>query len=432
MRYLTLPLLAFAVTAAAESNGAWTLDSCINYAVEHNLTVRSRQLEHASGELAVTEAKDRVLPQLSASASQSWNFGRGLTSENTYANRNTSMTGFNVGLQLPLFQGLSTVRQIDYAKTRLVQLVEQTEAAKDDVTLNVMAQYLQVLYCGELAGVAREQAEISRKMLRRQEELFEAGKVAEADVIQAKAQVARDELTVVTSDNDRNLALIDLARLLELRDVEGFDVAPLADDDRVLLHDADQVYAHALENNHSILAARKGIAVADKSISLARTGYIPRLSFNAGLGSSYYSLAGADNPSFSRQMRENFSKSLGFSLSVPIFDGFSTRNSIRRARVEKLSASLALEQQESQLFKDIRQAYYQAVAAAKKLEASRAAAESGKASLEAMTWKYEYGKANATEFEQAKTEYIKSLSETVQAHYELILRNRILEFYDRH
>ncbi len=425
-------MLAVAMSAAAESTTAWSLDSCINYAVEHNLTVRSHQLEYASGELAVTEAKDRVLPQLSASASQSWNFGRGLTSENTYANRNTSMTGFNVGLQLPLFQGLSTVRQIDYEKTRLRQLVEQTEAAKDDVTLNVMAQYLQVLYCGELADVAREQAQISRLMLQRQEELFEAGKVAEADVLQARAQVARDELTVVTSDNDRNLAIIDLARLLELRDVEGFDILPLADDDRALLLDANQVYEHALENNHSILAARYGITVADKNISLARTGYIPRLSFNAGLGSSYYSLAGADNPGFSRQMRDNFSKSLGFSLSVPIFDGFSTRNSIRRARVGKLSASLALEHQQSQLFKDIRQAYYQSVAAAKKLDASRVATESSKASLESMTWKYEYGKANATEFEQAKTEYIKSLSETVQARYELILRNRILEFYDRH
>lgn len=425
-------IVSAAFVFAAAASEPWSLDSCITYALDHNLTVRSRMIDRESGELAVTEAKDRFLPQLSASASQNWNFGRGLTSENTYANRNTSMTGFNLGLQLPIFEGLSTVRQIDYAKTRLRQLVEQTEAAKDDVTLNVIAQYLQVLYAGEIADVAREQAAISKVMLERQQALYDAGKVPEADVLQAKAQVARDELTVVTSENDRSIALVDLARLLELRDMEGFEVMPLEGDDKLLLLDADEVYAHALENNHSILAARQGITVAEKSIRVARTGYIPRLSFNAGLGSSYYSLAGADNASFSRQMRDNFSKTLGFSLQVPIFDAFSTRNSVRRARVERATASLALQQQESQLYKDIRQAYYQAVAAAKKLESSTVATESTKASLDAMTYKYEYGKANATEFQQAKTDYIKSLSETVQARYELILRNRILRFYDRH
>lgn len=431
MRTLFLSAAALAVALSANAE-VWSLDSCVNYAISHNLTIKSREIDHLSGEASLTEARDRVLPTLSAGASQSWDFGRGLTAENTYANRNTSMTGFNVGMQLPLFQGLSTWRQIELSKTRLTQLVEQVEAAKDDVTLNVIAQYLQALYTAELAGVAREQAEISRMMLSRQESLYEAGKVPEADVLQAKAQVARDELTCVTTDNDHSLALIDLARLLELRDVESFEVKPLEGDDKVLLLDAEQVYNHALANNHSILAQRRGIDVADKNISLARSGYLPRLSFSAGLGSSYYSLAGADNKAFAHQMRDNFSKSLGFSLQVPIFDAFSTRNSIRRARIEKQSASLALQQQESQLYKDIRQAYYQAVAAGKKLEAAVVATESSKASLDAMTYKYEYGKANATEFEQAKTEYIKSLSESVQARYELILRNRILRFYDRH
>lgn len=418
--------------AASASSATWSLDSCINYAIEHNLTVRSRIIEHSSGEQSLTEAYDRFLPNLSAGASQSWDFGRGLTSQNTYANRNTSMTGFNASLSLPIFQGLSTVRQIDYSRSRITQLLLQIEAAKDDVTLSVIAQYLQALYAAELTDVAREQVELSRQMLTRQQDLFDTGKVPEADVIQAKAQVARDELTLTTSDNDRIIALIDLAKLLELPDVEGFDIKPLDGDAYAPLLDPEQVYNNALANNNAILAARQGISVADRSISVARTGYIPRISFNAGLGSSYYSLAGADNASFSRQIRDNFSKSLGFSLQIPIFDAFSTRNSIRRARIDKTSAELQLQQQESQLFKDIRQAYYQATAAAKKLESSEIATEASRASLEAVTYKYEYGKANATEYQQAKTDYIRSLSETVQARYELILRNRILLFYNRH
>ncbi|MDE6581141.1 MAG: TolC family protein [Duncaniella sp.] len=423
--------LAFSAAAVAGAADTWSLDSCISYALDHNLQVRRQAIEQQSGELSVTEAYDRFLPQLSAGASQSWSFGRGLTSENTYANRNTTMTGFNANLSLPLFQGLSAIRQVDYARTRMLQIVEQTESMKDDITLNVIAQYLQVLYAGELVEVAREQAALSAKMLERQEALLEAGKVPEADVLQARAQAAADELTVVTSSNDRSLALIDLARILELDDVDNFDIAPLDGEARPRLIDADEVYRHALQSNHGILAARRGIDVAQKSISVAKTGYIPRLSFTAGLGSSYYSMSGVRSESFGSQMRDNFSKSLGFSLSVPIFDGFSTRNQVRRARVEELSATLALAEQESQLFKNIRQAYYQAISAAKKMEASKTATEASRAALEAITYKYEYGKANATEYEQAKTAYIKSQSETVQARYELLLRNRILLFYNK-
>ena len=427
----TIVSLTLGVAALCAGAHTWSLDSCINYALDHNLQVRRQAIEQQSGQLSVTEAYDRFLPQLSAGASQSWSFGRGLTSENTYANRNTSMTGFNANLSLPLFQGLSAIRQVDYARTRMLQIVEQTEAMKDDITLNIIAQYLQVLYAGELVDVAREQAALSAAMLRRQEDLLEAGKVPEADVLQARSQAASDELTVVTTTNDHRLALIDLARLLELDEVEGFDIAPLEGDAHPLIINADEVYNHALQSNHAILAARRGIDVAQKSISVAKTGYIPRLSFTAGLGSNYYSMSGARSASFGSQMRDNFSKSLGFSLSVPIFDAFSTRNQVRRARVDVLSASIALEEQESQLFKNIRQAYYQALSAAKKMEASATATEAAKAALDAITYKYEYGKANAIEYEQAKTTYIKSQSETVQARYELLLRNRILLFYNK-
>lgn len=192
----------------------------------------------------------------------------------------------------------------------------------------------------------------------------------------------------------------------------------------------DEVYSNAMASNHSILAARQGIVVADKAIDVARSGYLPRLNFSAGLGSSYYTVNGFDNAGFSRQMRDNFSKSLGFSLSVPIFDAFSTRNQIRRAKVQRVNAELELEQRQSTLYKDIRQAYCQAVAAERKFSASTVATEATRAALDAVTEKFNYGKANATEFEQAKSEYVKSRAEMVQAKYEMILRNRILAFYN--
>lgn len=427
--YILTAMLAGAAAVASAAE-VWTLDSCINYAVEHNINVRSRILQQRSAELEITEAKDAFLPQVSAGASQNFSFGRGLTAENTYANRNTQQTGFSADLSVPLFQGMSRVRRLDYAKSNLRTMVEQTEAAKDDITLNVISQYLQVLYYGEIYDVACHQLDLSNVEMERRKILFENGKIPELDLTQARSQVAQDELSKVNAANNRVLALVDLAQLLQLDDVEGFDIAPLGDGDMPLLS-AETVYENALVNNHAMRAARLGVEAAQKNISLAKSGYLPTLSFSAGLSTGYYRLAGENNSPFHRQMSTNFTKGLGFSLRIPLFDGFSTRNSVRRARIQELNSRLQLDDARQNLYRAIQQAYYQALAADKRRAAAGVALDATREALEAMTEKYNFGRANATEFEEAKTNYIKAASESVQARYEAMLRMRILEFYNR-
>lgn len=414
----------------SEAAEPWTLDSCINYAIAHNISVRQRDLDVTQGELAVTEAKDAFLPQLNAGASQNFSFGRGLTADNTYVSRNTSSTGWSVNLSVPLFQGLSAVRRLDYQKANLRTLIASARATRDDIELNVMTQYLQVLYAGEIHAVATEQVRLSRVELERRRELLDAGKIPELDLKQAESQLAQDELSEVNARNDRVLALVDLAQLLELTDMDGFDIVPLADS-RMPLLSADDVYRHALQYNNNIQARRLALDASRRNEALARTGYMPRLSFNAGLGSSFYNVHGEPNPTFGRQMRDNFNKSIGFSLSIPIFDAFSTRNSVRRAKVEAVNAQLQLDDAETRMFKTIQQAYYQAVAAEKKKASSAQALEATHAAMLAMQEKYNFGRANATEFEQTKTAYVKAAAESIQAKYEWLLRLRILSFYNR-
>nr|WP_303744735.1 TolC family protein [uncultured Duncaniella sp.] len=376
---LSALLISAALPAKAET---WSLDSCINYAIDHNLDVRSALIERYKGDLNVTEAKDRFLPTLSASAAQSWSFGRGLTSENTYANRNTSSTGFNVSFSLPIFQGLSALRQLRQAQANIHTLDLRVENAKDDVTLGVIAYYLQVLYSREIVSVRKEELRLAQTQLERQQILFEGDKVPEVDVLQAKSQVASSQVAVVNAENDYSLALVDLTRALELKGTEDFDVEPIdLDGELPRLASADEVYKNALNNNSGILAARSSVGLADHAISIAKTGYIPKLSFNAGLGSNYYTMSGMPSNSFGRQMRDNFSKSLGFSLNVPIFDAFNTRNQIRQARAQKLSAELELERQESNLLKTIRQAHSQAEGAEAQYRAGETAVTSAKAEI---------------------------------------------------
>lgn len=418
----------FALSVPAQAQVEWSLDSCINYAHQHNITVRMRDVDNITAEYGVTEAKDRFLPNVSGSVSQNFAFGRGLNSQNMYENRNTQNFGWQAYLSMPVFQGLAGVRRIDYAKANLAAVVEQYEAAKENVTLNVISQYLQVLLNKEVLAVAEEQVRLQTEEVKRQQELVDAGRVAELDLYQAQSQLAADQHTAATAANDYRLALVDLTQLLQLDSPEGFAVAPI-DLTEGVLPAVDDVFASALAVNHGVRAAHASEVAAERNTALARTGYIPTLSFNAGLGSSWYKVNGMSNPTFSSQMRDNFNKTIGFSLNIPIFDGFTTRNSVRRAKAAEVTARLQSEQTRSELYQSIQRAYYQAKGARSRLATGRVAAEAARLAMEAMREKYNYGKANATEFEQTKTAWFRANLEVVQGQYESTLRTYILRFY---
>lgn len=432
MRALAITLALAATTASAICYAAepWTLERCIDYAIEHNINVRQRALSADEGRLAVTEAQDRLLPTISGYASQNFNLGRALTSDNTYANRNTASTAFGAQLSLPLFQGLRVARSIEYSKTALKGLLEQVEAAKDDVTLNVISAYLQALYARELEVVYARQVEISTSELERRKVLLEAGKIPELDIYEATSQLRQDELNAVTAAGDTRLALLDLSQLLNLPADEPFDIAAL-DGDALPLLDPEEVYRRALVSNHAVRASVFDTEAADRNISVARAGYIPSLSFNAGLGTNYYRTTGVDNPTFSSQMRHNFAQSFGFSLSVPIFDGLQTRNAVRRATAQRTSAQLALDDTRARLYKSINQAYTQAVAAAERHSTAIAATEAAAAAFDAMEIKYNNGRATSTEYVTAKATYASAEARQLQAKYEMLLRARILDFYNK-
>lgn len=423
-------LVATGVAAAASAQEAWTLERCVDYAIEHNISVKNARLQVEQGEVEVTSAKNAFLPTLSANASEGVNFGRGLTADNTYANRNTSSFQWGAQASIPLFQGLSDVRQLAVARESLKKYILENASTCDDVTLNVISQYLQVLYAKEVEQSAQSQLSYSTFEVRRQQALVDEGKVAEANLYDAQAQQAQDSLTLVSSQNDVHVALVTLANLLQLASADGFDVAPI-NDATPAIPGPDVVYSRALERNNGVLAARQGIEVAKSQISLAKTGYIPRLSMDASVGSTYYTVAGMNNEPFGTQMRNNFSTYLGVRLSVPIFDAFSTRNNVSKARLGYKSAVLELDRRESDLYKAIQLAYTQAIGARDKYLASEVTLEKTTLSFSATREKYSLGRATPTEFEQAKNNLFRVEVQRIQAYYEYLLRYRILRFYEQ-
>lgn len=296
--------------------------------------------------------------------------------------------------------------------------------------MNVISQYLQALYASEVLRVARINLEISKNELMRRRELLAAGKIPELDIFEAEAAVSNDELSVTQAANDSVLAVLELSQLLNLPDAEDFEIQPL-EDGKPFIEEPETVFANAWANNHSVRAGRLQEEAAKKNVLVAKSSYIPTLSFSAGIGTNYYKTSGFSNENFGAQMRHNFAKQLGFSLSVPIFDAFSTRNNVKRARLQQENARLSLENTRNQLYKSIMQAYTQAVGAAKKQESSEKAVASARAAFEAMQVKYNNARANNTEFEKAKSDYTSAMIQEVQARYERILRARILQFYNK-
>ena len=422
------------MAVSAQRQGSWTLRECIDYALENNISVKQQDVARRQGEVELSTAKNSRLPDLSAQASQNWSFGRGLTSENTYSNKNTSSTSFSLGTSVPLFTGLRIPRTIELNRLNLEAATADLAKARDDVSVQVAQAYVQILYDMELRDVALRQIGIDSMHVARLTEMLRTGKASGVEVAQQEAALAQSRLTYTQADNDCRLALLSLAQLLELPSPEGFtivrpDTAAIAVTGGAELPAPGEIYQEALAFKPEVKAETLRLKGADVNISIAKSALLPTLSLNAGLGSNYYKTSGFAAESFGRQMRNNFSQYVGLSLNVPIFNRLETRNSIRAARLSRETQELQLENVKKTLYKEIQQAYYNAVAARAQYASSREAARSNKAAFDLTSAKYEYGKANITEFNEAKNNWLKAESDLVRAKYEYMYGTSLLDFY---
>ncbi len=429
-RQLLTLLTVITVSATIAQPEQWDLRTCIEYAIEHNLSIKQQEATRDQNEVELNSAQWSRMPDLNGSVGQSLTFGRALQADNTYGNRNTRNTSFALATSVPLFTGMRIPNNIALSKLNLKAAVEDLKKAKEDISIEVTSAYLQILFSGELAKVAHDQVTLSREQLATKEAYFQNGKASEADVYEARSLVAQDELSAVQADNDYQLALLDLSQLLELTSPEGFEVVfPHVEDSFGTLSLPEDIYAQAVLDKPSIQAARYRVEGASKSIRIARSAWYPQLNFGAGLASNYYNMSGMENASFGSQWHQNFSKYLQFSLSIPLFNRFDTRNSVRNARIQYTALTWQLEESKKTLFKEIQQAYYNAVAAQSKYGSSRTATEASEASFRLMSEKYANGKANATEYNEARTNWTKSTSDMLQAKYDYLFRVKILDFY---
>ena len=433
MRNLFLPITVILMSGVAfgqTHSGPWTLAECVRHAQENNITLKQTELQVKQQELMLETAKGSRLPQVSGSASENFSFGRGLTADNTYSNTNTTSTGISLGAAVPIFQGSRINNNIKESDLNLRAATADLEKARQDMSVAVAQAYVQILYNMELLDVALNQVGIDSLQVERLSAMLENGKASQAQVAQQKAALGQSRLSATQARNNLNLSLLDLSQLLELPDPEGFSVVrPDVPIDGILLGNPEDIYAEALENKPSIKAEMFRLDATEFSIKSAKGAFLPSISANGGLGTNYYTMSAAPSAAFMEQIKHNFSQYLGISLSVPIFSGFQTRNQVRAAELSRTNQMLQLENTKKTLYKEIQQAYYNAVAASEKYCSSDQARESAKESFDLVQAKYENGKANITEFNESRDAFLRAESDLVRSRYEYLYSAKLLDFY---
>lgn len=436
-------LVALCLTAAPvyaqESVAPWSLEACIDYAYANNIQLKQKVEEQESRKVELHTSKHSWLPAVNANMGQSFQFGRSTSKSGVIVDQNASNTTFNINLDMPIFDGFKIPNDIAARKLDLQAAIESLNKAKEDLAISIASYYLQVLYNKELQRVAQLQVDLDKEQVNKTAAMVDAGKVPLSQLYDIKAQLAKDEVTLTEATNNVQLALLDLAQSLELERSDcSFDIVTPQITDAVAenmgsILPPETIFDQAVTFKPQIKEQEYLLESQKRMLKVAQAGYYPKLNFGASYSNGYYhtSMGGeyADTRSFGDQLKQNGQKIVGFSLSIPLFNRFQVRNSVRSARIGINNQQLMLENSKKALYKEIQQAYYNATAAQEKYQASDKSVASSREAFIYAQERYAAGKSTVFEFNEAKTKYAQSLAEQAQAKYDFIFRAKILDFY---
>jgi outer membrane protein len=432
-----LTLTVFSGTAQK----SWSLEDCINYAWENNLSIKSSALNTESQKIRLEQAKNKRLPDLNASLYTPLNYGLAATANGTNEGSGeftTSVSG-SIGSSVTLFSGFQIKNNIAAQGFNLQASIEDLKKAKESMAVSISSSYLQVLYNKEMQTISEEQVKLSNELLERSKVQAEYGKIPEGQVYEAKAQLSKDKQSSTESLNTLKLSLLDLSQMLELKDWATFDIVVPTINLQTLstsIPTADEVYTYAINNKPEVKASEYRLKSSEKSLEVSKSGYYPTVSLSASYGNGYYpssktydTLGIAHRIPFNTQLKSNYSAGVSLSVSIPIFNRFDTKNNIRLSNIELENAKITLENSKKTLYKEIQQAWFNAKSAMEKYQAS---ADVVMNSLEAFRFseeKYTNGKSTVYEFNQAKLNLANAKSNQLQAKYNLLFCVKILDFY---
>ena len=434
-RYLSITILALLISGNSYAQKRWTLIECTRFAIENNIEIKQQELYVENSEIELHTTKSSRLPNLSAGASQSLNFGRSPSMATGIYEQNTSAgTGFSISSSLPVYNGMRISHEIKNNEINLKAAVEGLNKAKENLSLNVAAYYLEALFKKEILKVCAEQCALTNQQIERTHIMVQEGKAPLSQLYDIKAQLAKEETSLVNAQNDLSQSLLNLAQLLNLTDPAQFDILEPESVESVniaYIQNPDMVYEAALELKPLIKEAEYRLQSSEMGVQISKSLFLPSVSLGVSYNNGFNYLFGSDvnNISLSSQIGNNQRQAIGINISVPIFNRFQTRNQVRSAQLNVKNRALELDHAKLSLQKEIQQAYRSAVAAQAKYLSTEKALE---ATLEAFKYaqeRYQLQMISVYEYSEAQTRLFASRSEQVQAKYDFLFRTKILDFY---
>lgn len=429
---LTAVLIVGLGFSQAQTNETWSLEKCIQYAQDNNLSIKQSTLNADYAKNQYQQKKIGLLPNLNASSNYTVNMGK-VSDDKTFQvyDVTTKNTQFGLSSSTSLFNGFTGRNTIKQYHVDWEAAVKEVEKARNDLSLTIAAYYLQILLNKELLEVARSQSEVVNLQVERTKSLVEAGSMPEGSLLEIRSLASSEALNVTRSENNLSLSLLDLAQVLELDSVAGFDVDTpvIGDVTEFDLVDANQAYSYSVTSMPQITASELQLNSKELNLEIAKGYRWPELTFNAGWGTYVTKLKGVSGFDFSQSFKDNASSYYGVGLSIPIFNGFSTRTNIKNAQIGILNAQYELDKQKKILRKEIQQASADAYAALRQYQAGRSAVDSYIESFRYTEKRFSVGMVNSVEYNVAKSDLIKAQSDFIQSKYAYILRTKILDFY---
>ena len=444
----------------------WTLEDCINYALENNLDIQKQIQSVESNKASLMQSALNLLPNLNANGTNYWNFGQTIDQyTNTFATTTVRSNNFYLSSNVVLFNGLQKLNTVKQNKIMVLASQYDLDVLKNSISLSVAGYYLDILFNSELLDVANEQLSISKQQVDRIQKMVEAGSSARGDLLNIQAQKAAEELTQVQASNQLYISYLSLQQLIDI---------PVAKDFRIEKPNLkaieaprqpvtpEVIYEHALKTRPEIRAAELRVDAAQKRLAIARGIITPTLSVSGSWGTGYSGIDKEIDPSvpptitpykmgitqlsrdtvigyqmnyatrlksFGDQLKTNNNQSVGFSLSIPIFNGWQGRANITQAKISKNQAELDLGIQKRSLLKLIEQAYADAVAALQKYNSSLEQVNAQSESFKYTQQKFDVGMMTSFDYNNSKKDLTKAQSDLLQAKYDFIFKTTILEFY---
>ncbi|NME66789.1 TolC family protein [Flammeovirga aprica] len=413
----------------------WSLVDCIDYALSNNIDVQLGLLDIQTSKIDLKQAKNERLPELYGSFNNSQNYGRYLDPfNNTFATDATTNSNLGVDLGATLFTGNRINNKIKADKLNLQVSLLENEKLKNDISILVSTQYLEILYQKELVELVKKQLELSQTQLKKTQILIEAGKRPKGDLYKIRTQISNDKVDLIDQENALVTSFVNLSQTLNLEYDPQFDIQEVEHmtlDEQYTFKKVEDIYKTSLNTMPEIKAQQYRIKVSKALEKIQEGAILPTLSMGGNLSTGYSSSRQLPEGQYHYmdQLMDNYNSSVYLSLSIPIFKKFQNRTNIQKAKIDKMQSELTLVKLKNNLFKEVQNAHSDALAAFASYNAAKQAVTSSNESYVFVKEKYNAGSSDIYELNIASLDRLEAYSNLLRSKYTFIFRTKILDFY---